>query len=79
MLQVHYSSGYNRYIFPDNWGNYETNMTQSQYDFMNNSIKMEMLDVGPWNKTYYYWLNKDKPNKAIMSQIRIRNQLYGNC
>lgn len=78
MLQVHYSSGYDRYIFPDGYGNYETNMTRPQRNFMNNSIKVEMLNADGWFRTFYYWLDKDNPNKGIMSQVRIKNQLYGN-
>lgn len=78
MLQVHYSSGYDRYIFPDSYGNYETNMTRPQRNFMDNSIKVEMLNADGWFRTFYYWLDKDNPNKGIMSQVRIKNQLYGN-
>ncbi len=78
MLQVHYSIRYNRYIFPDSYGNYETNMTRPQRNFMDNSIKVEMLNADGWFRTFYYWLDKDNPNKAIMSQVRIKNQLYRN-
>lgn len=78
MLQVHYSSGYDRYIFPDSYRNYETNMTRPQRKFMDNSIKVEMLNADGWYRKFYYWLDKDNPNKGIMSQVRIKNQLYGN-
>ena len=78
MLQVHYSSGCDRYIFPDSYGNYVTNMTRPQRNFMDNSIKVKMLNADGWHRTFYYWLDKDNPNKAIMSQVKIKNQLYGN-
>ena len=45
---------------------------------MDNSIKVEMLNADGWYRKFYYWLDKDNPNKGIMSQVRIKNQLYGN-
>lgn len=77
MLQIHYSSGCNRYVFPDEWGGYESHMTKTQRNFIKESIKVKMLNADGWYKTFYYWLNKDNPNKAIMSQVRIKEQLYG--
>ena len=76
MLQVHYSSGYNRYIFPDGWGNYENNMNKPQRDFMNNSRREIMINAGGWGRDFTYWLNKDNPNGAILSAIRVKNELY---
>ncbi len=64
MLQVHYSSGYDRYIYPDGYGNYETNMTRPQRKFMDNSIKVEMLNTDGWYRKFYYWLDKDNPNRG---------------
>lgn len=76
MLQVHYSSGYDRYVFPDDRGNYETHMTKPQRNFMENSIKAEMPNADGWFRTFYYWLNKDNPDKAIMSCVRVKRRLY---
>lgn len=76
LLQVHYKSGFDRYIFPDGWGNYDTNMTRSQKDFMNNSRREIMINADGWGRSFTYWLNKDEPNTAILSQIKIKNELY---
>lgn len=77
MLQVHYKSGYNRYIFPDEWGNYDSNMTRAQRDFMNNSRKEIMINADGLYRKFTYWLDKDNPNTSILSAIRVKNDLYG--
>jgi len=76
MLQVHYSSGYNRYIFQDSWGNYESNMNKPQRDFMNNSRRETMINTDGFNRNFTYWLDKENPNEAILSAIRVENELY---
>ena len=55
------------------------NMLQVHYSSgYDNSIKVEMPNADGWYRTFYYWLDKDNPNKGIMSQVRIKNKLYGN-
>lgn len=76
MLQVVYKSGYNRFIFPDQWGLYESNMTKTQLEFMKNSFKVEMVKADSFDRTFYYWLNKNNPNKGVLSAIRVKNELY---
>lgn len=77
MLQVVYKSGANRFIYPDGWGIYMTNMTKTQRDFIMNSIKVTMINADGWGKSIDYWLDKENPNKGILSSIRVKNELYG--
>lgn len=67
LLQVVYSSGVNRYITPDGWGNYFPNMTKPQRDFMKNSITVERKGFSPWERKITYWINKDNPEPGLMS------------
>ena len=30
-----------------------------------------------WGRTVYYYLDKDNPNQAILSAIRVKENLYG--
>lgn len=77
MLQVVYKSGTNRYIFPNGWGHYEPNMTKTQRDFYNNSFCAVMINAGGWGRKVYYWLDRNNPNKAVLSAIGVKNELYG--
>ena len=78
MLQVVYKSGVNRFIFPDSYGAYGSNMTKAQRDFINNS-KMFIMPKADGYRSFYYYLNKDNPNEAILSVIRVKEKLYGKA
>lgn len=66
VLQVVYKSGTNRFIYPDEWGCYGPHMTQTQLDFVSNSYTVIL--EGWRNVTYY--LDKNSPNKAILSAVK---------
>ena len=76
MLQVVYKSGVNRFIFPDSYGIYESNMTKTQRDFMNNS-KMFIMPKADGYRSFYYYLDKNNPNESVLSVIRVKEKLYG--
>ena len=75
-LQVVYKSGANRFIYPDQWGCYGSNMTKTQRDFISNSYMVEMPKADKWDRSIYYYLDKNSPNSAILSAIRVKNELY---
>lgn len=70
MLQVCYQSGANRFIYPDSWGCYSTNMTKTQREYMNNAKKYT------WYERYwrdcFYWLLDDSP---FIATIESHNKL----
>lgn len=72
ILQVHYSSGANRFIYPDAWGCYGSNMSKSQLDFMHNSQMYEMENGDGWGKSFYYYLLENSP---LIKTIEHRNQI----
>jgi len=69
LLQVVYTSGVNRYIAPDSWGCYGSNMSRAQREFMDKSIMVTLLPSG-LNRAIYYYLDGEHPNAAIMSAVR---------
>ncbi len=73
VLQVVYKSGANRFIYHDSWGCYRTNMTRTQLDFISHSFKVTY--EGWQNVTY--WLDKDSPNKAILSMVKSSQKSKG--
>ena len=75
LLQVVYNSGYCRYIDPDQWGDYYPNMSKTQKQFMKNAIQKTLPSGDSFGRSIIYWLDKDKPNLAIISAINSRNKL----
>ena len=69
LLQVVYTSGANRFITPDSWGCYGSNMTRTQREFMNKSIMVTLPPTGCYRAINYY-LDGEHPNAAIMSAVR---------
>lgn len=72
MLQVHYSSGANRYVEPDQHGNY--NLSRKQHEFMNDSVMWIMSPLDPWGRYHYYYLDGHNPNHAVTSAILAREE-----
>lgn len=68
LLQVVYKSGVNRFIAPDPDGCYGSNMTQTQRDFMSRSM-MVILPAEGWNKAVNYYVDRENPNRVIMSAV----------
>lgn len=70
LLQVHYKSGFDRFIRPNSWGTYESNMTKSQLDYMGLSKCYEMFNADGWGNSIYYFLLNDSP---LINYIENRN------
>lgn len=71
LLQVHYTSGANRFIKPEGWGCYGSNMTKSQLDYMHNAKMYEMRNANGWDKSNYYYLLENSP---LIETIERRNE-----
>lgn len=69
LLQVVYTSGAKRFITPDSWGCYGSNMSRAQREFMDRSIMVTLPPTG-WNRAVDYYIDGEHPNTAIMSAIR---------
>lgn len=69
LLQVVYTSGVNRFISPDSWGYYRANMSRAQRKFMDESIMITLPPIG-WYRAINYYLDRERPNAAIMSAVR---------
>ena len=72
LLQVHYTSGANRFIQPDGWGCYGSNMTKSQLEYMSNSRMYEEQNADGRGKSFYYYLLENSP---LIGSIERRNKL----
>lgn len=70
MLQVHYYSGADRFIYPDSWGCYGSHMTKTQLEYMSNA-KMYVMINNTW-RDYFYYLLDDSP---IIDTIETHNKL----
>ena len=71
ILQVHYKSGVNRFIAPDEWGCYGSNMSKTQLEYMHNSIMCEMVNGDGFGNSFYYYLLEDSP---LIKSIDRRNE-----
>lgn len=71
LLQVHYTSGYNRFIRPDDWGNYKSNMTKTQRRYIEKSVMYEMKNADGWGTVHYYYLLDGRP---IINRIKNHNK-----
>lgn len=70
MLQVVYSSGANRFIFPDSWGQYRPNMPKTVRVFYDRAVKLEMKrDFGG---SLFYFV--DENNKSLIDTIKRHNE-----
>lgn len=77
LLQVVYEGGTycrgnyrltSRYIRPDANGSYTANMTKTQKAFFENSIKVEVKNVGIFNESIFFWTNKENPDPNIIKK-----------
>ncbi len=71
LLQVHYTSGTNRFVKPDSWGCYGSNMTKSQLNYMNNAKMYEMRNANGFCESNYYYLLENSP---LIETIERRNE-----
>lgn len=73
LLQVHYTSGANRYIEPDQYYCYGSNMTKTQLDYMHNAKMYEMIDANGFGRSHYYYLQDNSP---LIDFIKQRNNRH---
>ena len=65
LLQVIYKSGVNRFV---GLGDHDYDLTKTQRTFLNNCFTVVIDNV-------FYYLHKNHPNKSILSQAKIREEL----
>lgn len=75
LLQVHYTSGANRYIEPNQYYCYGSNMTKTQLDYMHNAKMYEMINANGFGRSHYYYL---LDSSSLIDFIERRNKTEEN-